>query len=44
MEKDEVLNRALTAIGLQLADGVLREVADETTHAGLWLKWWRIHM
>lgn len=43
-EKDDVLDRALSAIQLQLADVVLREVADETTPAKLWLKLETLYM
>ena len=38
MQKAEAVKRAHSAILLSLADEVLREVADETTAAGLWKK------
>ena len=37
-EKEELEMKAHTVIQLCLADEVLREVADEDTAAGLWLK------
>ncbi|GJS54946.1 retrovirus-related pol polyprotein from transposon TNT 1-94 [Tanacetum coccineum] len=37
-EKDELMEKAHGAIILNLADSVLREVAGETTLAGLWLQ------
>ena len=38
VQKPEVVKRAHSAILLSLTDEVLREVADETTAAGLWKK------
>lgn len=37
-EKEDLLERAHSAIQLSLSDEVLCEVADETTAYGLWLK------
>ncbi|KAF7811757.1 Retrovirus-related Pol polyprotein from transposon TNT 1-94 [Senna tora] len=43
-EKDDLLERALSTILLSLADDVLREVADEKSAAGLWLKLGTLYM
>lgn len=43
-EKEDILERAHSAILLCLADEVLREVADETTAPGLWLKLEKLYM
>ncbi|KAF7829260.1 putative rhamnogalacturonate lyase B isoform X3 [Senna tora] len=43
-EKDDLLERALSTILLSLADDVLREVADEKSAAGLWLKLETLYM
>ena len=37
-EKEDLLERAHSAIQLSLADEVLREIVDEDTAVGLWLK------
>ena len=37
-EKEDHLEQAHSAIQLSLSDEVLREIADETTTSGLWLK------
>ena len=37
-EKEDLLERAHSAILLSLGDEVLREIADEETATGLWLK------
>ena len=37
-EKEDLLERAHNAIQLSLVDEVLREVVEEKTTAGLWLK------
>ncbi|KAF7833259.1 Retrovirus-related Pol polyprotein from transposon TNT 1-94 [Senna tora] len=43
-EKDDLLELALSTILLSLADDVLREVADEKSAAGLWLKLETLYM
>ncbi|KAF7841267.1 Retrovirus-related Pol polyprotein from transposon TNT 1-94 [Senna tora] len=43
-EKDDLLERALSTILLSLADDVLREVVDEKSAAGLWLKLETLYM
>ncbi|KAM1386098.1 hypothetical protein ACFX2F_032598 [Malus domestica] len=43
-EKEDTLNRAHSAIMLSLSDEVLREMENETTAAGLWLKLESIYM
>ena len=43
-EKEDALNRAHSAIMLSLSDEVLREMENETTAAGLWLKLESIYM
>ena len=43
-EKDELMEKAHGAIILNLADSVLREVAGETTPAGLWLQLESLYM
>ena len=43
-EKEELEMKAHSAIQLYLADKVLREVADEDTAAGLWLKLESLYM
>ena len=43
-EKEELEMKAHSAIQLCLADEVLREVADEDTAVGLWLKLESLYM
>nr|CAD1835772.1 unnamed protein product [Ananas comosus var. bracteatus] len=43
-QKEEIDDKALTAIQLCLSDEVLREVLDEKTAAGLWLKLESLYM
>lgn len=43
-QKDDMVDRAHSAIQLSLSDEVLREVADEKTAAGLWLKLESLYM
>ena len=43
-DKDDLLERAHSAIQLSLSDEVLREVAEETSAASLWLRLESLYM